>query len=275
LLFGALPFIWGWKARQGWKPGLAYGLGVVVGFPWLIPGAIMRVSTREASGVVVMLLAVLAFWLLVPFAMLASWLGSRARSWLRHIPLLRRISPSLHSRANTHRRLAPTRVLVMAVTLALIVVSLWSGIQATAWGNRPQPTVMQQLAAAERIAGFHAHLPATLPPGMQLVHVSHDRPGCTPCSIGLTYRDPQGRALNIDESNRADPWLADYTPPNYMASEGTGGSIHPVWWLGDDVRSYRQRMVAWSANDTSYMLVTFDDFSLYQLEQIAATISPS
>lgn len=273
LLFGALPFIWGWQARQGWKPGLAYGLGVVVGFPWVIPGVIMRVSSRGASGVVVMLLPVLAFWLLVPFAMLASWLGSRARSWLRHIPLPRLLSAFRRSRVNARRRIVTARALVAVVAFLLIATSVWSGIQATAWGDRPQPATAQQLAEAERFAGFHVRLPAVLPPGMQLVQVAHELAGCSPCGISLMYHDAHGREIVLFERNQVDPWVADSTPPNYRTSEGTAVAVHPVSWLYDDTRTFHERMVGWTDGSMSYMLSTSDDFSIDQLEQIAASIT--
>lgn len=275
LLFGALPFIWGWQARQGWKPGLAYGLGVVVGFPWLLPGVIMRVSSRGASGVALGLLVVLAIWMLVPFAMFASWLGSRARSWLRRIPLPRLVSSSLHRRINVHSRIAPARMILVATAVALVAASLRSGIQATAWANRPQPSIAQQLAAAERIAGFQARLPATLPPGMQLVHVTHDRPGCSPCWIDFTYHDSHGREIILIERNQLDPLLANSTPPNYQTSEGNAVEVHPVSWLYDDTRTYHESMVEWTEGGMSYMLSTTDDFSIDQLEQIAASFPTS
>lgn len=272
LLFSAIPFVWGWRARQSWRPGFAFGLGVVVGFPWLLPAVVMHIGTGQA---LFLLLVVLAIWLLVPFAMLASWVGSRSRSWLRHIPLPQLASSSLRRRINARSRIAPSRMFVVAVTFALIAVSLWSGIQATVWGNRPQPTVAQQLAAAERVAGFRARLATTLPPGMRLVQVSPARLGCSPCWIDLTYRDPQGREISVDENNQDDPWLANFTPPNYQVSEGTGGSIRPVWWLHDDTFTFRQRTVSWTAGDISYMLATYDDFSMDQLKQIAASFTSS
>ncbi|HEX5570445.1 MAG TPA: hypothetical protein VFX31_03605, partial [Ktedonobacterales bacterium] len=70
LLFMALPFAWGRRARHWWAPGLAYGLGVWLSMPWALflwalPGA-SDAGFRAEAGMVIAAL---------PLALLASLAG--------------------------------------------------------------------------------------------------------------------------------------------------------------------------------------------------------
>ncbi len=269
LLYAAVPFVWGLRARQGWRPGLAFGLGVVVGFPWLLP-AVATHWGAEGQGLQ-RLLVVLVIWLLTPFAILASWLGSRLR-----LMVARRASASpSRLRMPTARRLSPAVALMAAVTLVLVSLGAWSWTQAAAWAARPQSTVAQQLAAAQSVVPFRIRLPSWLPPGMAVAGVESAHPGCAACWVQVTFEGLTGATIALTEDDRIPPELTSFSPPNYQVSEGTGGSVHPVWWLGDDVQQWHQVLVDWADHGLWYALVTFDAFSPDQLKQIAASIPSS
>lgn len=76
LLWLALPFAWGLRARHWWAPGLAYGLGVWLSMPWglflwALPGASDWGFQAEAG----MIIAAL------PLALLAALAGCAWREW--------------------------------------------------------------------------------------------------------------------------------------------------------------------------------------------------
>jgi hypothetical protein len=98
LLFGALLFAWGRRARHSWRPGCAYGLGAVVGMPWLLPAIPLQWGRGSLAA---LLLAVGALWLLLPYTMLASWAGGRTawaggRTARAGLSLALRRPPRLH-----------------------------------------------------------------------------------------------------------------------------------------------------------------------------------
>jgi hypothetical protein len=70
LLYGLTPFLWARRAHNGWQPGLAFGLGVILGFPWLLPAVISR---WEPWNPLASLLPAVGVWLLAPIAVFAGW----------------------------------------------------------------------------------------------------------------------------------------------------------------------------------------------------------
>lgn len=85
LAYSILPFSWGMHARDWWKPGLAYGLGLAGFFAWVtIPTWFIDSQflphMQPYAGLSFIAVASL------PLALLAAWLGSRW-SALRRQPL--------------------------------------------------------------------------------------------------------------------------------------------------------------------------------------------
>jgi hypothetical protein len=271
LLYAAVPFAWGRHVRPGWRPGLAYGLGVVVGFPWMLPAVVTHWMQMGADVGIAELLITLAIWLLVPYAMIASWLGSRLR-----LPDLRRLRQrrvwlsSLQIRSP--RRIPLARLVTIGGAIALLGLSVWAWTAATAWGARPQPTAAEQLAAARRVLEFPIRLPATLPGGMHLVSAQLPVEGGASHSVSLVFQGPHAERLNLDESDVIPANLAIPSPPNYQVSEVGVMGEHPVWWLGESVTVERQINLVWTADGVFYFLGSNGTLSVDALKQIAASI---
>ncbi len=268
LLYAAVPFAWGRHSRPVWRPGLAYGLGVVVGFPWMPPAVAAHWMQMGAGAGVTALLATLAIWLLVPFAMLSSWLGSRLRlpdPWRRRDRL-----SSLQMRSP--RRLPLARILTIGGALALLGLSVWAWTAAAAWGARPQPTAAEQLAAARRMVEFPIRLPATLPDGVRLASAQLPVGGCASCSVTLIFQGAHGEQLILDESDVIPANLAIPSPPDYQVSQGGVTGEHPVWWLGERVTTEQQVNLVWTAGGMYYFLGSNGAFTPDELKQVAASI---
>lgn len=277
LLYATIPFVWGTRSRRGWRPGLAYGLGLVVGFPWMLPAVVTHWSLGGPQWGIQVLVTTLAIWLLVPFAMLASWLGSRARLGRRRSaaalerPALSRSLTRRRALAHALPKLLP-RVVTVVGALALIAVSIWSWSAAEAWAARPQPTLADQLAAAQAQVPFPIRLPATLPDGVRLTGVEPPPLACSPCSVSLDFAGTHGQELSLSESDYipADP--APPAPPNYAVSEGGVTDMRPVWWLDESVTTEQQVNLTWADGGISYFLGSNGAFSVNELEQVAASI---
>ncbi len=268
LLYAAVPFAWGRHSRPGWRPGLAYGLGVVVGFPWMLPAIVTHWMQMGTGAGVMGLLITLAIWLLVPFAMLASWLGSRLR-----LPDLRRRRDWLSSlQMRSARRIPLARIMTIGGALALLGLSVWAWTAAAAWGARPRPTVAEQLAAAQLLVDFPIRLPTALPDDMSLAKVEVPPTDCTPCSVRLVFQGPHAEQLLLDESDVIPTNLAIPSPPNYQVSEGRVTGEHPVWWLGESVTVEQEVNLVWTADGIFYFLGSNGTFSVDALKQIAASI---
>jgi hypothetical protein len=277
LLYAAIPFAWGLRSRRGWRPGLAYGLGVVVGFPWMLPAVVTHWSLGGPSWGTQVLVTVLAIWLLVPFAMLASWLGS-------HVRLARRPASAAirrpASQSNPSLRLAlsrslPTilpRALAIAGALALIALGVWSWTAAEAWGARPQPTLVERLATAQSRLAFPIRLPATLPDGVHLTGVEPPPADCSPCSVSLVFQGAHGEELNLAETDFIAAGVPTHSPPNYGVSQGGVTGYHAVWWLGETVTTEQQVNLDWTAGGIAYFLGSNGAFSADELKQVAASI---
>ncbi len=278
LLYGSVPFVWGRRARQGWKPGLAFGLGVVVGLPWLLPGMVYHWDSANAAGSFVTLLMVGGVWLLVPFAILASWLGQRTA----HVRIGRTaIAWSLRAAQSRHvrwRRL-PLYIAPVAVLALLIASNVWAWGQASAAGR--MPPVAAQLRAVQAGLPFTIRQPSYLPRGLALTGVSTVQAGCAPpCALSLTYQAPGGVGVTLSESQveASQTYLTPPhyqplpTPPNYQVSDVSVGDVHPIWWLGTETITERQINLAWSDGGMDYFLGSNGTLPLDTLKDIAASL---
>lgn len=267
-LYLAVPFVWGRHSQPAWRPGLAYGLGVIVGFPWLLPAVVVEWTRMGVRQGIVGLLVTLAIWLLAPLAMLASWLGSRV-----HLPGPRRRGDRLGLQGlPSPRRVPLPRVLAAGGALALVALSAWAWTAAAAWGARAQPTPVQQLAAAQSGLEFAIRLPSTLPDGVRLTSAQSGTDGCAPCAVSLVFQGSHGEELILDETDQIPANVAIPTPPDYQVSQVGVTSVHPVWWLGSDVTVEQQVNLEWTDSGLDYFLGSNGSFSVDELRQIADSI---
>jgi hypothetical protein len=278
LLYGSVPFVWGRRVRQGWKPGLAFGLGVVVGLPWLLPGMVYHWDSANAAGSLLSLLMVGGVWLLVPFAMLASWLGQRTAHVRIGRAAIARSLRAAQSRPARWRRLPA--YLAAAVVLALLIAgNVWAWGQASAAARIPP--VAAQLRAAQASVPFTIRRPGYLPRGLALSSAAVVQASCAPpCAVSLTYQAPGGVRVTLNESpaeaSQTFPTPPHYqplpTPPNYQVSDVSVGGENPVWWLGTETITERQINLAWSDGGMDYFLGSNGTLPLAMLKDIAASV---
>jgi hypothetical protein len=278
LLIGATPFIWGRRARQPWRPGLAYGIGVIAGMPWLLP-AIPYQMQWSAGSPVGLLLNVGAIWALAPYAALASWLGNRGARFalsrsLRRPPRPRRIASTASRAARApHSRFARLALPSVALLL-LLAANVASFARASALAAQPQTPVAGQLAAARASVHFTIRLPGYLPDGVRLVSVSVGQAYCGKCAVSLLYAGPHGAQLSIGENPSGEPnaLMAPPAAPNYTVSEGSMGSHNPIWWLGSKDTTEHQINLIWTAHGLDYFLGSNGYWPVNTLKQVAASL---
>jgi hypothetical protein len=93
------------------------------------------------------------------------------------------------------------------------------------------------------------------------------------CGVSLDYSNAQGKSIFLFE----DPLNSTlrYIPPaapNYQVSEGSGGWITPIWWLGSNQITVHQISLNWTKGNLVFGLGTNDDFSVATMKAIAANI---
>jgi hypothetical protein len=279
LLFCIVPFLWGRQARQNWRPGLAYGLGVIVGFPWLLPGIIRYWRPGENLVVTLFLFVVIfAIWSLLPFAMLASWLGHR------FAPLHRSGTMALAPTSFAKRlrlRIQPVQMAVAVLVCLLVGINVWS------WFRTPTlssiVSVNQQLSAAQQVNAFPIRQPTVLPDGVTLVQVDASAIAdaqvlhgarCTVCDVYLTYLDVHGNFLRLQEWNGVSPIQSEQhlsPPPNYLIRVESGYGEQP-WWLGVQLFRHNDIRLAWRNHSINFEIYSNGGFSVNTLKQIAGSI---
>jgi uncharacterized protein DUF4245/HAAS domain-containing protein len=264
----AVPFAWGRRSRQSWRPGLAYGLGLLVGFWWLLPGILIRRDDFEQAQFV---LSAAAVWALAPLAVAASFAGARL-----HLPA--RLSAAFQSprpstRSSTTRRLPAARALTVGVAVILLGANVWAGTRAAELARAEVlPPVSEQLARAQAIAAFPLRLPSALPDRLTLTSVELV-PGATARPwVALQYESADGVWLTLSETN-AQP-ADDSLPiaPNYRVSQGTVGGAQPVWWLYTRKITARETILMWQQDGLYFTLASDGPFSVDELKQVAASV---
>jgi hypothetical protein len=277
LLFGAVPFAWGRQARQSWRPGCAYGLGVVVGMPWLLPAIPMHWGTGSPAA---LLLVVGAIWMLLPYAMLASWAGGWATRAgvslaVRLPPRPHRIAAAGMAATQRPRQRIATLALPGMILLALLAVNAASFVRTSMLGGGPsQLSAADQLAAAQAAVPFPIRQPRSLPDGVTLESVTVTQMSCGRCGVSLQYTGPQGARLILGEGPADDSTasMALPSPPNYEVSDVTGQSYQPIWWLGTEVTTEHQINLAWTAHGLDYFLGSDAAWPVEVLKQVAASV---
>ncbi|HET8906777.1 MAG TPA: permease prefix domain 1-containing protein [Ktedonobacterales bacterium] len=276
-LFGAIAFVLGSRASQGWRAGLAFGLGVFVSMPFLFLTFVFH--DREILPQQ-MLPAIVPIWLLVPYAVGAASLGARIAR--------RRNGRNL---GHTSLAMSAPRRIPRAVVAGLIVLMMllgfngWSFVRATTMKPVVNPPLAQQLAAAQRAVSFTIRQPRYLPAGTALTQVSIDSAWCgARCSVSLEYLGPHGVYLDLGEiphnpaeSSQPGP-IAIPTPPtspNAPDAYSTMSTVgyHPVWWLGGVETQEPQSTLAWDDGNVFYILNTNGPLSADELRQIAASLA--
>lgn len=285
-LFGAISFVLGNRASGGWRAGLAFGLGVIVGMPFLLPALFY---TNSFIRPLAMLPAIVPIWLLVPYAMLASWLGAhfaRARDThtTRHPPTAARLTRPTASGNRSQRRLVSAIIVGLFLLVTLLGVSGWSFVRAA---TIPPPTIVpvsQQLASAQQQLSFAIRQPGYLPAGTTLNDVTVDEAWCGHCSISLNYHIANGSYIMLYEipHNPSEPASVgpDMPPPRPTLPDAadayssvSADSYHQVWWLGGVENSEQQRGLSWDDGTLQYGIITNAPLSADTLRQIAHSLS--
>lgn len=280
-LFGAIAFILGSRASQGWRAGLALGLGIFAGMPFLVPALFYNnsfVSPLASLPVIV------PIWLLIPYAVFAAWLGARAaRAWearsLRRMPSPAHLTRAIGVSARGLSRVSTATLVGLVLLSALIGVNGWS--LARAASTPPLAPVAQQLANAQRVLSFTIRQPHYLPAGTVLTSVGTAQAWCGQCAVSLEYRNPDGTWLALSEM----PSRATVTPTatiagspgspdslDFQASRGSVGGYEPVWWLGGRTISEEQTNLLWEDGSLDYSLATSEHLSTDTLKQIALSL---
>jgi HAAS domain-containing protein len=278
LLVAIVPFIWGRRARQPWRPGLAYGLGVIVGMPWLLP-AIPYQMQWSAGSPASLLLIVGAVWALAPYAALASWVGSRSARFatsraLRRSPRPRRIVAAGASATRAPRSRFARLALPAVALLVLLAANAASFTRASALAAQSQPSIADQLAAAQTAVHFTIRLPGYLPDGVTLVSVSVAQAYCGKCAVSLLYAGPHGAQLSIGEMPSGDPnaFMAPPPAPDYRVSDVTAGGHKPIWWLGSEDTTEHQINLVWSDHGIDFFLGSNGHWPVDTLKQVAGSL---
>jgi hypothetical protein len=276
VLFGAIAFALGSRASSGWRAGLAFGLGVVVGMPFL---PLSLVLAPPPVGSLSLLPIIVIIWLLTPYAIFAAQLGARvARNRDRQ---RMRVAAIATPRRRSVSRFAFASLVVL---VALLGVSGWSFLRAATMKPSPTIPVSQQLASAQQRLSFSIRQPGYLPAGTTLNGVTVDEAWCGSCSVSLNYHISNGSYIMLYEipHNSSEPASVgpDMPPPLSSSPDApdayssvTAVSYHPVWWLGGEEKTEQQRSVSWDDGILQYGIITNAPLSADTLKQIARSLS--
>lgn len=284
-LFGAIAFALGNRASRGWRAGLAFGLGVVVGMPFLLPALVYSNSfIRPLSSLPV----IVPIWLLVPYAMLASGLGARiarARDTraLRRPPATARLTRPTASANHHQRRLSSAIIVGLFLLVSLLGASGWSFVRAATIPPSPTIPVSQQLASAQQRLSFAIRQPGYLPAGTTLNDVTVPEAWCGHCSVSLNYRLSNGSYIMLFEipHNPSEPAPVgpDMPPPLPTSPDAPGAyssvsadSYHQVWWLGGVETKEQQHSLSWDDGILQCGIITNAPLSADTLKQIALSL---
>lgn len=286
-LFGAIAFALGTRASSGWRAGLAFGLGVVVGLPFLLPAIFY---TNSFIRPLAALPFIVPIWLLMPYAVLAAWLGARIAHMrdarrLSHLPSVARTSQGAVTTAHGFRRLSAVSLIGLVLLVALLGVGGWSFVRAGAIAPLATAPVSQQLATAQRQLPFAIRQPDYLPAGTTLASVSVDEAWCARCSVSLNYHISPGANIYLylyeipHNPSESESVGLDMPPPLPSSPDApsafssvSGGSYHQVWWLGGVEKTEQQRSLSWDDGTLEYGLITNGPLSADTLRQIAASL---
>ena len=203
-LFGAIAFALGSRASSGWRAGFAFGLGVIVGMPFL-PVSLLPLGqhfTPWANAVP----GVLTIWgYALPFAVFAARLGAR----FAHTRNDRRMRVAAII-PTQRRRIRRATLVGILVFVALLGVNGWSFVHSLT----PDPTsaarvAAHELATAQAKLPFVIRQPGYLPDGMALKRVLPAVSDCNPC-VGYTvailrYRDSHDNWIELTDSRTPCP----------------------------------------------------------------------
>ena len=269
-LFGAVAFALGSRASSGWRAGLAFGLGVIVGMPFL-PLSLVMPSSRFS--ILALVPIIIIIWLLTPYASFAAWLGAlfaRIRGSRRT-----RVAPVAAPRRRTLSRAALAGVVVL---VALLGVNGWSVVRVLTPTPAPvvvAPSVAQQLAEAQASLPFTIRQPGYLPEGMTLTRVTPAYSNCNPCvdyTVALLeYSDSHDNWIRVGELPHSLALAPTTTEFAFSAGSITG--YHQVWWLGAEERTEQQTTVTWNDGILDYDVSTNMQLPQPMLERIAASFS--
>ena len=267
VLYGLTPFWWARRAGSGWRPGLAFGLGVLFGFPWLLPALVVR---WDQGNPLAILLAVMGIWLLAPVAVIAGALGQRSLKWRPATRGPRRLDGPAAPRGPF--RLTAAVALTGCLGLALLGVNVWSVVHAAELRPATLPPLSQQISAAQAMLPFTLRQPSDVPPGMAFVSVTATPGACRAPCADLSYDGPRGTWLSLLEIVNTPSALFPQATSTYQVSQMTVVGVSPTWWFGNDVTTEQQISITWAKDGIAYVLGTDAPLSVSDLERVAGSI---
>jgi len=263
VLYCLTPFLWGRQAQDSEQPGLAFGLGALLGFIWL-PPAILAQWPRDESAAVFVFVG--AIWLLAPLALLAAWAGRLSLAWKPGALLSGRARRPI---AHRTRRVMPTAVMSICFVLVLVGMSAWSFVRAAQYTTLPP--IGQQMQMAQENLPFALRQPTFLPPGMVLTFVSRGPSRCQCAS--LLYQGGHGATMNITEIRGTPIQAAGPLPPGtYQVWQFRGDTRVPTWWLGTTVTSYDDISISWVRDGIGFNVYADATLSVKVLQHVADSL---
>jgi hypothetical protein len=154
LLYGALPFWWGRRARRWWVPGLAFGAGIAAFFALFVVPTWFIDPQFLPHGQPYFGMSIFTF-ALPPVTVAASGLGYRSQA----------IRPAL---PGTRGRLLRAAVLLPLAVLLLLALDAATFISIRTIVSQPPVTPAQRLSQAQQHVSFPIRQPQQLPPNMPL-----------------------------------------------------------------------------------------------------------
>lgn len=275
-LYCLTPFLLGRRAQSGWQPGLAFGLGTVLGFIWL-PAVIIAQWPQYQSAAVFVFVG--AIGLLAPVAIVAAWVGRLSLAWKPGTVLPGRAGNAIARWMPS--RMTPSTAVIVCLGLALVGTSGWSFVRDAQ--HTTLPPIYQQIQAAQANLSFDLRQPTFLPPSMVLTFVVGSPNRCNkPCDhiycqnacAVLFYQGAHDASLTITEVAMTPIPLGLPPSEGYQVTQqsSSSGSMGPTWWLGTWVPCCNAITITWVRDGIAF---TADSTGTVWSEKVMERIADS
>jgi hypothetical protein len=270
VLYGLTPFVWARRAQNGAQPGLAFGLGTILGFIWM-PAAIIAQWQWYDSALIFVIVG--AIWLLGPVALGAGWVGRLSLAW-KPGAFTRGRAGSSTSRGKVPSRIAPAIAVTVCLGLALVGVSAWSAARDGGLRAPTPPPLSQQIQSAQAHLPFALRQPHFVPAGVVLASVTAKPHSCLNPCVDLSYQGAHGAWLGITEIATTPSPLGFPLSTHYQVSQGSLGEVHAAtWWLGGrHVTSVHEINITWERDGIAFLLFTNAAWPVAVVEHVASSL---